>query len=245
MRNLIMAFIDDPYMAIYQHDLYQNYQNEIDELNIYISGRHSFIIDFISELWSEASHQIIFRQPVRHGEALNELYGQSRGDVLITMDSDNFIFKQGVIDGYCKEIESLNYDIVGSLNYANHINPFMSFWRMSLLNSVAVDFRDKTTKQGFSDVMQELSKAVFAKQHKLKIIPVDNQPYYEHLGRSSALPSVLDYPKPIELNKSVAKAFSRRNRAEKIKTIYELTHDRFPFPDFNAYYKKYLDRAMP
>lgn len=239
MRSLMMAMIDDPYLAIQQFDYYQNYKDEIDQMLILISGEQKFIINFIAELWDNQKNEItISYKNIRHGDAFNELYTEVKGDILITMDEDHFIYQKGVLDKYCGFIGE--YDVVGGKN-GQYIYPAFSIWNKAKLDSINPDFADFHEGEEYIDVMCDISRK-FLKQYKFKEIPVDNLPEYEHLGRSNALPLALQvYSDKPQFNKAVYKAFSRRNRANRFKQIFNDNRHRFPYPEYNSYYEKAIN----
>ena len=242
-RAVLVAFAADPYLALYFKKTYDLFwKNEVDESHIHINGKQKFIIDFIEKLWQKDAKQIIKRYWVyRQGEAFNELYPQINCDTLITMDSDNFIYRKGVINKFANMVESGEYDYVGSRH------PFMSFWNKSVLDKIEVDFEEHHYKSGkFYDVMELLNIRFAEKTDKLFEIPFDNLPAYEHIGRRSFFSHwVSDYPKEKEIpERNILKALGKINRAAYTYYIFQQTKKDFPFKEYNDYYEKMFIKTI-
>lgn len=246
-RTLLLAFLDDPYVAIYAKQLYENWKDEVDDIRIYVSGEQSFIVDYIVALWADIGTTKYQYKLVPHGECLNHLYAiKDIGNVLITLDSDNFIYKTGVINELAKCVEAGEYDCVGSLNEHGGITPFMTIISRKVIENITVDFRPIYRGEQYMDTMQVMSEKITDTDAKVKVIPVDSEGKYEHIGRMAAFPIMLHaYPdEPKEIDKSVTKAFSRASRVRKIKEIFTDTMADFPYQEYNDYYAKMLELAQ-
>ncbi len=247
-RAVLIAFAADPYLAMYFKKTYDLYwKDEVDELHIHINGKQKFIIDFIEKLWQKDAKQIVKKYRVyRQGEAFNELYPQINCDILMTMDSDNFIYQKGVINKHAKMVEEGHYDYVGSKK------PFMSFWDKKTLDKTEVDFEEHHFKKGdkvdkykfendkFMDVM-ELLNTKFAKvTNKILEIPIDDLPKREHIGRRSFFSYyVANYPEEKSIpERNVLKALGKLNRAAYTYHIFKKTKIDFPYKKYNDYYEK-------
>jgi len=154
--SVILAFVCNPYLAILQKKLYLKYwKDEVDEVLINVNGRNDSIRKFIIDLWKDDDKvAFIVDTPteIRQGTAFETLYPGVMGKVLVTMDSDNFIYKKGVIRKYSNYILNGEYDCIGSTGYhawpnsvsklclekygTVRLNPFMSFWNVTYINNV-------------------------------------------------------------------------------------------------------------
>ena len=96
--SVMLAFVCNPYLAILQKRLYLKYwKDEIDELLINVNGRNDVIRKFIIDLWKDDDKvSLIVDTPteIRQGTAFETLYPGVLGKVLVTIDSDNFIYKK-------------------------------------------------------------------------------------------------------------------------------------------------------
>lgn len=260
-KEVLIAFAADPYLALFFKKTYDLFwKDEIDGLNIHINGKQKFIIDFIADLWKDDAKQIIKKYKVyRQGEAFNELYDKVNSDIVMTMDSDNFIYRGGVVNDFSEKIENGNYDYIGSKK------PFMSFWNKKILDKIIVNFEEYHFKKGetangfdepfnedkFYDVMELLHLRFFDKTKKIFEIPIDDLPYYEHIGRRSFFAYwVADFPKEksiIELvskYRNVLKAIGKINRAAYTYYIFQQTKKYFPFKKYNDYYDKMFKMVL-
>jgi len=235
-RSLNVSFIDDPYLAVYFKRFYdKNIKGEVDELNIHINGENLEVIDFINRLWTGTANNILteVKEPktINHGEALNELYKIQNGDIFIIMDSDNFVYKKGIVDEYCQDIENL-FDYVGS----NH--PYMCFFRAEMLDDIKVDFREEHENGRFHDTMENL--LVKIAKYKRKFIAVDVEGEYEHIGRLSAFPMFVNdcwLDKDKGISRPLRKLFGRANRVALIRHIFKQTKDEVDMPLYNNFYQ--------
>jgi hypothetical protein len=243
-RSLNISFLTDPYLAVLMKRMYlKNIKGEVDELNIQINGQNLEVIEFIRELWKDEATNIIWKvnkpETVNHGEALNELYKLSTGDIFIILDSDNFIYKKGIIDRYCSMIN----DHADFFDYVGSTHPYMSFFRKSMLDEIEVDFREEHKDGRFHDTMENMLPKI--SEIKVKIIPVDKEKEYEHIGRMSAFGIYAEecyLGIDAGLYRYVWKLFGRANRVGLIKHIYEITKKDVPLEKYNeSYWKTFLE----
>lgn len=238
-RSLNISFLSDPYLAVLMKRIYlKNIKGEVDELNIQINGRNPELVAFIKELWQDEANNIIYKigkpKTINHGEALNELYKISTGDIFIILDSDNFIYRKGVIEGYSLLIDA-GMDYIGS----NH--PYMAFFRKTVLDKIKVDFREEHKDGKFHDTMENLLIKFTRTTNAMLKIPVDLPNDYEHIGRMSAFGIYVGeyyFNNDTSWDRSVWKLFGRANRVGLIKYIYDITNKDVPFPEYNEFYWK-------
>lgn len=218
MKNaLMMAFICDPYLAAFQVDLYNRFwKNEVDEVLINVNGTNERIKNWIGDLW-ESQDKVTFvdrQRMMRQGTAFNYLYPHISKDVevVVTMDSDNFIYSEDVINKFADIIESEEYGIIGSTGYHAYpsevsnlivnrygtvrVNPFMSFWDKHILNKLPeVNWTSFAYKQGdiyppvglipadgYMEVMAKLTLDVLHTGVKYLTIPPALFEKYVHVG---------------------------------------------------------------
>jgi len=176
----------------------------------------------------------------------------------MTIDSDNFIYKKGVVEKYADRIRSGEYDYIGPHK------PFMSFWNKNILDTIDVDFREHHFQKGdkikgysdcmdsykFLDVMELLSMRFSQKTDKILETPIDDLPEHEHIGRSSPFINFLgDYPKEktvddIMNNRGVLKSMIRLNRVSYVYYIFRQTKKYFPYKHYNDYYERMFEFIM-
>ena len=146
----MVSFICDPYVALFWQMLYQKYfKDELDELVVGVNGPLTEVLDFIISLFPNSSGWTI-DETRNQGRMFDGLYPFAKGNVLAFFDSDNFIFKRGLVSNYAKMVPT--YDIIGSTGlFASknvvslvekryglaRINPFMSFWNKGMLDRIS------------------------------------------------------------------------------------------------------------
>jgi len=267
--SLMIAFICQPYLAVLQKMLYEKYwKNEVSEVLINVNGCNDTTRQFIVDLWSEATYIDEIPTEIRQGTAFDRLYPMVKGKVVITLDSDCFIYKKGIIRKHVDSILSGKHDAVGSvghhINYPElgekiikkygtvRLNPFMSFWKRSIVDNIPNNtFTVFTCRKGEKhflcdeldkdieiDVMGYFSLQFFELSDKIKHIPTTKIGSYVHV---SALSSI--YRRCFRGLESKNVHESKKNK-ERIGywawyyLIYEATKDRVPFPDYNKEYEK-------
>ena len=214
--SLVVAFISDPYHALMWKKFYEkNFEKDIDELLININGVLPEVIDFIGSIFPRATFISKYYNTINQGTAFNILYPEANGDILITMDSDNFIFKDNVISKFIKLIEGGEFDVIGSsglhctgeenvkqfkekFGFVRY-NPFMFLCKKELLNfdvNFEPVFFDKgyeiegifnAKSDGTLDVMAYFSILLNQKQPKKLVIGADNPPEWLHVSGLSGM----------------------------------------------------------
>lgn len=155
-KSVMLAFICNPYVAVLQKKTYLKYwKDEVDEVLVNVNGLNDTIRNFIADLWREDDKVTLIDnvpKEIRQGTAFDNLYPYVKGRVLITMDSDNFIYKKGVISQFSNLVLGGEYDAVGSIGYHAYpqevakacidkygtvrLNPFMSFWDKKIADKI-------------------------------------------------------------------------------------------------------------
>ena len=151
--SVMLAFTCNPYLAVLQKQTYLKFwKDEVDEVLVNVNGKNPEIGEFIANLWRE-DDKVAFVEYIpaeqRQGAAFNTLFHMVTGNVLVTLDSDNFVYKKGVIKKYSDMIFNEQYEVIGSKG--NHIrppqvaeiyckkygfcryNPFMAFFRTKMI----------------------------------------------------------------------------------------------------------------
>lgn len=219
--SCLIAFVCNPYLAVLQKETYLKYwKDEIDEILINVNGRNNQIRKFIVDLWKDDDKvKVINELPgeMRQGVAFDSLLPAVEGKVLMTLDSDNFIYKKGVIRDHANIILSGEADSVGSQGFharpkwaANaliqkfttvRLNPFMSFWNMDIVKQINnVTFKNFSFEQGEKfrfigdikervtlDVMAYFSVQFFEISKKIMKIPSEKEGQYIHVGALSSI----------------------------------------------------------
>lgn len=150
--SVIVSFTGNPYIAIVFKKIYEAFwKSEIDQLIVGINDADKEVVDFIENLWKKDSKTVVWKDYAKMGQGatFNHLYPLCQGDVLITMDSDNWVIRHGVLSGMMEDIIKDKYDAIGSFGFCcDHprkrmeyvdkfgtvrLNPFLSFWRRSMI----------------------------------------------------------------------------------------------------------------
>jgi hypothetical protein len=151
-KSLIVAFVSDPFQALLYRERFELFKDELDQVVIGIAGKIPKVNEFIADLYKDCEIRLKVDYHMNQGQIFNAIYPFVKGDILVTMDADNFVFKKGIINRYTRFIEKDEYDIVGS--HGQHargpkfadaliarfkyvrMNPFMSFWRKEQLDKL-------------------------------------------------------------------------------------------------------------
>ena len=151
--SCLISFTHNPYLAVLQKETYLKYwKDEVDEVLVCVNGRNPEMMEFISRLWKQDDKvKWVFEAPceMRQGKAFDVLYHLVSGDIVMTIDSDCFIYKKGIVKKFADKIRSEKFDAVGSDGHhvrphqvAQQIydrykmvryNPFLAFFRNSIL----------------------------------------------------------------------------------------------------------------
>lgn len=219
--SVLIAFTCNPYLAVLQKETYLKYwKDEVDEVLVNVNGNNYEMMKFIAELWRKDDKvKWVFEAPfeMRQGVAFDVLYHLVSGGIVMTIDSDCFIYKKGVVTKFADKIRSGNFDAVGSDGHhvkphqvATKIyklygmvryNPFLAFFRNSILRRIddftfrtrpfkAGDYYKATGKleyDGDFDVMSFLSIQFNAKSDKHFLIPDTSCGEYVHLSAMSSI----------------------------------------------------------
>ena len=206
------AFVPDPYIALYFKKCYENWKDEADGLMVQVNGYRKEVVDFIADIYKD-EFVIKHYHHSNQGIAFDELYPHFKGDVIGTMCSDNFIYREGVVKD---ELAKLNeYDAVGSGGLhirpptmadkvaakagTCRLNPFMSFWKAEKLKEIepftfqSVIYPEGTpildmkfSPEGWLDHMSEMYIKFAEKGGKAFIHGADNPPYWMHASGLSS-----------------------------------------------------------
>ena len=227
MKNKIFAllvFAPDPFIALYFKRLYEaNFKDEINGLLVQVNGARPEIVDFIADLYKD-EFVVKHYDHSNQGIGFDELYKKFTGDILMTLCSDNFIYKKGVVTKFASMIGE--YDVIGSKGlHASptmmadkiaqrigfcRINPFMSFWNAKKLREIEPFTFQKVGMEkgsilkalnmlyegeGRLDVMTDMSIKFMSRDNKAFIYGADNPPDWIHAsGLSSGVYGHLMHP---------------------------------------------------
>jgi len=217
----LICFVCDPYLAVFQKNIYLKYwKDEVDEVLVNVNGINEQVKDFIFDLWQDDKVKIVQKERMmRQGTAFNLLYPHVSKDIdiIMTQDSDNFIYKKGVVTEFVDKIVSGRVDAFGSSG--NHaypptvsrrivekygmvrFNPFMTYWRKSILDQIkdlnwtsygykkGDHFEPTGTFEmdGHMEVMAKLSLEYFNITKKYEIIEQSKFKKYVHVGGVSSI----------------------------------------------------------
>ena len=218
-KSLMISFTCNPYLAILQKRHYLKYwKDDIDEILIGINGMNQRVIEFIRQLWAD-DEKCVFVDIVaaerRQGFMFDRLYPHATGDIIITMDSDNFIYERGWIARTAQMMGGT--DAIGSTGYhafpaevsqifikkygTVRLNPFVAFFKKKIIDQMpVVTFETLPFKKGdmvdfwgepmpcdgWFDVMSPFCLRYFKITSKYRTI-AQQGPGYLHVGGLSSL----------------------------------------------------------
>ena len=117
-RAAILPFPGDPFLINYWLRFYDEiWGSEIDKLYIYLNSPiEKAAVDYIRDRIAKSKNINFTYNPeqIEHGDAINRTLDLVTEDLVMLIEDDAFIFKPGYVDAAFKEIESGEYDIVGS-----------------------------------------------------------------------------------------------------------------------------------
>lgn len=165
MVSAITTFWNNPYLAVYFKRLYESYwKNEVDELLVCVHGSDKKVNHFIADLFPNSRITAIPLPEM--GAALDYIYPFVKGDILVTIDSDNFITEKGVIKSCVETIKSEKnkFKALGTIGkssrplwvgeeVAKHfglvrLNSFLSCWDKKELDKMTFTFQRMKFKKG-------------------------------------------------------------------------------------------------
>lgn len=217
----MVAFVCQPYVAALFKRSYEKYwKDEVDEVLVNVNGRNSKIRKLIVDMWKK-DDKVSFVDDVdwemRQGKAFDRLYPHVSGQVLMTVDSDNFVYKKDVVSKFSNMIMNRQYDAVGSRGLHAYpkrvmsdaverygivrLNPFMSFWRKDIVDKIenltfgtfnykeGDEFKplDRMSEGGWMDVMSKFSLDYFYYAKRYLLIPGTQDGEYIHLSGISSI----------------------------------------------------------
>ena len=219
--SVLLAFVANPFLAVFMKNNYLNFwKDEVDEVLININGRNKMIVDFIVSLWNEDNKvkfiDVVDRE-MRQGDAFDRIYPKATGDILMTIDSDNYVYKKGVVSRYVNWVREGKFDAIGSRGHHAYpaevsdilvnkygiirLNPFMSFWRRDLVEKMdVITFRTYNYKagekfepigtfllDGWMDCMARFSLQYWQFTKNYKVIDPTFQGEYVHMSGVSSV----------------------------------------------------------
>ena len=217
----MIAFVCNPYLAVLQKRTYEKYwKDEVDEVLINVNGRNDTIRKFIVDLWKD-DDKVVFvdevPKEIRQGPAFNRLYPHVTGNVLMTIDSDNFIYKKGIVSEFGRLIVEGIHDSIGSMGLHAYpqemmrkitgkygtvrLNPFMAFFNNDIIKQIKdIDFGTEAFKKGdvipylggmehngWIDIMGKLCIQFFQISKNYYLIKATEPGKYYHMSGISSL----------------------------------------------------------
>lgn len=107
----------DPFVLLHcLYYFYEVWQDEVDKLYICLnSDIEQEVINNILELVKHP--KIVFSyypRVIGHGKAIDVMLSESTEENILLIEDDSIIFKKGIVDSYFKQIESGEFDLIGS-----------------------------------------------------------------------------------------------------------------------------------
>jgi len=164
--SVLTAFHTEPYIALYFKKIYEKYwKDEIDAIYTLVSGSNYMdSASFTQTLWEGIAGFTGYAQDIDdHGKTLNRIYAwldneEMRGklptsDIIMIIDSDEYIYREGWVEELAGYIERDEADIVASWSQSgsqrlgevvrnkfmveNHrLNPMIALIRKSFLDRI-------------------------------------------------------------------------------------------------------------
>lgn len=166
--SIITAFNSDCFLALMFKKSYEKYwKDEIDQLVICCHGENKEINDYIASIFEKDDKCIVKKAEEKYtelGQALDYIYPEVTGDVLVTLDSDCYIQEKGIITKYALLIG--RYDVIGTKGMGckpielrnliankNHgmvrFNTALSFWDKKKLDTIEnLTFKRQILRKG-------------------------------------------------------------------------------------------------
>lgn len=208
--SAVSTFNGNPYLAVYWKRLYEKYwKDEVDELWVCIHGDNKSVNHFIHGLFKNSKITAIPLPEM--GAALDYIYPYLKGDVLVTVDSDNFITEKfvisrnvlllkeyaavGIFGGSAKPF-SVSDDLQKHFGIVR-LNSFLSFWDKKKIDEEPFTFQRmkfakgeeflgyKFKEWGFIDTMGYLTLTL---KQKYNILPLKYIQGSQHIGGLSHKP---------------------------------------------------------
>ena len=157
--SAIVVFVGDPYLALTFYKSYKKFwDEEVDEIVVGISSKRDDMLDFIGEIWGKEpkarvlkiKNQYGYGSP-DHGQTLDALAAMAKHEILMTIDSDFFILRKGVINEFKKKMNfhhvmgstagricgenDLKLKFIKQAKYGR-VCPWLSFWNMDMLRDL-------------------------------------------------------------------------------------------------------------
>lgn len=166
MRVAVTHFDGDPFVAEFWLRLYEKYwRGEVNKIYTDICYDPELvpepIIKYQRQLFEKYPEITTRWQDSKQIPEISnmQLIPQAEGEVIMLVESDGFIFKKGVVDDCCKQIEEKGYDLCSApftiipeglsevVESKGHMRCFM-FIRKKLLNQVEIDLMPKHLNRG-------------------------------------------------------------------------------------------------
>lgn len=122
-RAAILPYPGDPFLLLYWLHFYDTvWGKEIDKLYIYLNSPiEQPVVDFIKKLCLERNINLQYLPHMGdHGPAITRTLDIVEEDLVMLVEDDGFIFKPGIVDFCFSQLESGEYDIVGSKRGSCH-----------------------------------------------------------------------------------------------------------------------------
>lgn len=164
--SVMVAFHTEPYIALYFKKIYEKYwKDEIDDIWTLVSGsNYMHAASFTQQLWEGEAAFTGYAQDIDdHGKTLNRIYKhinylekkgkKEKSDIIMIIDSDEYIYREGFLTELVNYIWKDGYDVVSSWSQSgsqrigevardkfdvpNHrLDPMISLFRKSVLDQV-------------------------------------------------------------------------------------------------------------
>lgn len=121
-RVALLPSRGEPFTLMLTYHFFEEvWQDEVDKLYVYVNSLEEMeVVDFIRK-FTTRNPKVLFSytdHPTDHGPSLTKMFKETDEDIVILIEDDSIIFKKGVVDRYCREIETGEYDCVGSLRWS-------------------------------------------------------------------------------------------------------------------------------
>ena len=126
MRAALLPTPGEPFMLAYWLRNFETWRDEVDELLVYVNGRHAEACDMVTAAGGRVLHET---EAIGHGPAIAGLLAGTEADVVVLCEDDAYARRQGAVREAFERLESDQADIIGSPRYEDYANvPIEETW---------------------------------------------------------------------------------------------------------------------
>jgi hypothetical protein len=120
-RATLISAGGDPFLSLLMLRLFKRWRDEVDKLYICYNGiENPTIVNYLKSKFTEDPkvYWIYTPKPLGFGEPIKWCLNRCEEDLIVLLEDDGFVYKQGLLDSMFKRIESGEYDAIGSPRFS-------------------------------------------------------------------------------------------------------------------------------